>query len=77
MAEDGNLNSEKAFREQNKTAFVLGYTGEVGKELVKALARHKIFSQVVLIGRRKVEYDDETLKTLVSHFLVSGKLKFQ
>ncbi|XP_022094045.1 oxidoreductase HTATIP2-like isoform X2 [Acanthaster planci] len=51
-----------AFREKNQTAFVVGYTGEVGKEVVKELARTKIFSNVFLIGRREVKYEDELFK---------------
>ena len=49
----------RAFRNTNQTAFVLGYSGEVGKELVKQLAQSNIFSKVTLIGRRQIEYDDE------------------
>ena len=54
------------YQEMNKTAFVLGYTGEVGKELVKALLGSRIFSKVVLIGRRMVTYEDELYKDVVS-----------
>jgi len=54
------------FQQMNKTAFVLGYTGEVGKELVKALLGSRIFSKVVLIGRRTVTYEDELYKDVVS-----------
>uniref|UniRef100_A0A914DT94 Protein HTATIP2 n=1 Tax=Acrobeloides nanus TaxID=290746 RepID=A0A914DT94_9BILA len=39
----------------SKTAFVVGYTGEVGKQLTKELLQKKIFARVVLIGRRKVD----------------------
>lgn len=59
-----------------KRAFVLGYTGAVGKEVVKALVERD-FSEVVLIGRRRVYYDEAKLQKLVSYFLGSGKLKFQ
>ncbi|XP_069133880.1 oxidoreductase HTATIP2-like isoform X2 [Argopecten irradians] len=45
----------KQYREMGKTAFILGYTGECGKELVKSLSKNKIFNKVVLIGRRKVD----------------------
>lgn len=65
MAE-GVENSVKSFREKNMSAFVLGYTGEVGKEVVNSLIRHQLFSRVVLIGRRKVEFSDELHKNLVS-----------
>ncbi|VDP90866.1 unnamed protein product [Echinostoma caproni] len=38
-------------------AFVVGYTGETGKALVKALARDPRYTSVKLIGRRQVELD--------------------
>jgi len=47
------------------SAFVLGATGEVGKELVRQIVQRKIFSQVVLIGRRKVEFEEPEFKDLV------------
>jgi oxidoreductase len=46
---------EEAFRAEGHAAFVVGYTGEVGKELVKELAARSVFSRVVLVGRRPVE----------------------
>jgi len=58
----GDQDMMQAFRQQNKTAFVLGYTGEVGKEVVKAILKNQLFSRVVLIGRRTVNYDDELFK---------------
>lgn len=54
------------YQKLNKTAFVLGYTGAVGKELVKALLENRIFSRVVLVGRRTVTYDDELYKDVVN-----------
>ena len=54
------------YQQMNKTAFVLGYTGAVGKELVKALLESHIFARVVLIGRRTVTYEDELYKDVVS-----------
>ncbi|CAG0881436.1 unnamed protein product [Darwinula stevensoni] len=45
-------------------AFVIGGTGEVGRELVKLLIQHSEKVQTVLIGRRMVEYDDPDLKLL-------------
>jgi len=54
------------YQQKNKTAFVLGYTGAVGKELVKALLESHIFARVVLIGRRTVTYEDDLYKDVVS-----------
>ncbi|XP_072017813.1 oxidoreductase HTATIP2-like [Amphiura filiformis] len=61
MADNAPSNLD-SYRAQGKTAFVVGYTGETGKELVKELSRTKIFDKVTLIGRRKVEYDSDLLK---------------
>lgn len=38
-----------------RNAFVLGYTGETGKSLVKELAKDAFFKRVVLVGRREVD----------------------
>ena len=54
------------YQQLNKTAFVLGYTGAIGQELVKELLGSRIFSKVVLIGRRTVTYEDELYKDVVS-----------
>lgn len=45
-----------------KAAFILGYTGETGKALVKELSRAQYFSRVVLIGRRKVDLPEDVNK---------------
>lgn len=42
-----------------KSVFVLGYTGETGKAMVKELSRGNYFSRVVLIGRRKVDLPED------------------
>jgi len=54
------------YQQLNKSAFVLGYTGEVGKAVVQALLSSRIFAKVVLIGRRNVTYEDELYKDVVS-----------
>jgi hypothetical protein len=40
-----------------RRAFVLGYTGEVGRVLTRRLLESNAFERIVLIGRRKVEND--------------------
>lgn len=55
-----------------KTAFVIGYTGAVGKEVVKSLAESMRFEKIVLIGRRKVEYDTPDLQALVCTYNISS-----
>ena len=49
-----------------KSALVLGYTGATGREVVKVLGETSRFEKVVLIGRRKVDYDDPKLQKFVS-----------
>jgi len=56
------------YKQMNKTAFVLGYTGVIGKELVKTVLSNHIFTKVVLIGRRTVTYEDELYKDVVSAY---------
>lgn len=53
MAADAERNMER-FKSENHSAFVVGYTGEIGKALVKDLNKLKIFKKVVLLGRREV-----------------------
>ncbi|CAC5397281.1 HTATIP2 [Mytilus coruscus] len=43
----------------DRMAFVLGYTGETGKALVKELSRRKLFKKVMLIGRREVQLEKD------------------
>jgi len=58
------------YQQMSKRAFVLGYTGEIGKELVRVLLSSQIFAKVVLIGRRTVTYEDELYKDVVSvHYI--------
>lgn len=54
------------FRKEGHVAFVVGYTGETGKELVKALSATKPFTRVVLIGRRKSSVTDKLGEGFVS-----------
>ncbi|GFS26236.1 oxidoreductase HTATIP2 [Elysia marginata] len=56
MAANAEQNMER-FKGENHSAFVVGYTGEVGKALVKDLNKLKIFKRVVLLGRREVTLD--------------------
>ena len=56
MAAASQSNMER-FKAENHTAFVVGYTGEVGKALVKDLSELKIFKKVLLLGRREIPLD--------------------
>ncbi|XP_055343361.1 oxidoreductase HTATIP2-like [Paramacrobiotus metropolitanus] len=53
-----------AFRALEKTCFVLGASGETGKELLKELVRLQPFKNIVLIGRRKLEFEEDNLRNL-------------
>jgi len=76
MAGDGDRLVQE-YQQMNKTAFVLGYTGEVGKDLVKALLSSHIFAKVVLIGRRTVTYEDELYKDVVSvYWMYNGNVLY-
>jgi N-acetyl-gamma-glutamylphosphate reductase len=46
---------------KTKTAFVVGHTGAVGKQIVRVLLEKKLFKSVVLIGRRKVDFGDDPI----------------
>lgn len=48
--------------QRKKKAFILGFSGAIGNELLKHLAKGSYFSKVVLIGRRKIEFDDPIMK---------------
>ncbi|XP_033118537.1 oxidoreductase HTATIP2-like [Anneissia japonica] len=52
------------FRALGQKAFVLGASGEVGKEVVKELCKSKIFSKVAVIGRRELKYEDDLYKEI-------------
>ncbi|KAK3102513.1 hypothetical protein FSP39_011893 [Pinctada imbricata] len=54
MDEDLNERIFK-YKDENHTAFIVGYTGETGKELVKDLGRRQVFKKVYLLGRRTVD----------------------
>lgn len=64
MAEDMKT-LEENFRQQNKSCFILGASGETGKLLLREVQERNIFSRVTLIGRRKLTFE-ETYKNLVS-----------
>lgn len=67
MSSEADENLQK-FRTKQNEAFVVGYTGEVGKALVAELAEMKAFSKVWLIGRRIVQLDENIGPEFVSFF---------
>ena len=68
MATEREQNLEK-FKREDHAAFVIGYTGETGKELVKELDLTKAFKRVVLIGRRETNITDKLGEGFVSQFI--------
>lgn len=44
--------------EQIHTALITGYTGESGKALLKELLEHPKFQKIILVGRRKVDFNE-------------------
>ncbi|KAK1798613.1 hypothetical protein P4O66_006907 [Electrophorus voltai] len=63
------------FKQKNKTCFILGASGETGKVLLKEIVQRKIFSKVTLIGRRKLNFEDQTYENLVQEVVDFEKLE--
>ncbi|XP_003969822.2 oxidoreductase HTATIP2 isoform X2 [Takifugu rubripes] len=73
MAEDMKT-LEENFREENKSCFILGASGETGKLLLREVLERNIFSRVTLIGRRKLTFEEETYKNVVQEVVDFEKL---
>lgn len=67
MAAEREQNLEK-FKKEDHSAFVIGYTGETGKALVKELDQVKAFKRVVLVGRRQTNITEKLGAGFVRHF---------
>lgn len=65
MAEDIQT-QEETFRQQNKSCFILGASGETGKVLLQEVLELNIFSKVTLIGRRQLTFEGRAYENLVS-----------
>lgn len=57
---------EENFRQQNKSCFILGASGETGRVLLQELLERNIFSKITLIGRRQLTFEDKAYENLVS-----------
>uniref|UniRef100_A0A0B7A4T7 Protein HTATIP2 n=1 Tax=Arion vulgaris TaxID=1028688 RepID=A0A0B7A4T7_9EUPU len=55
--DSGDTHDMEQAKSLSRSAFVMGYTGAVGKELVNELNKTKTFKKVILIGRRVVPLD--------------------
>ncbi|KAJ8252078.1 hypothetical protein COCON_G00213900 [Conger conger] len=65
---------EENFRQTNKTCFIVGASGETGKELLKEIVNGKIFSRITLIGRRQLTFEDKAYESLVQEVVDFEKL---
>jgi predicted amino acid dehydrogenase len=65
-----DLKDLKKIDPKSLTVGILGYTGVTGKELADQILKNNIFKSTVLIGRRKVEYEESYLKNAVILFLL-------
>ena len=55
-----------------KAAFVVGFTGESGKELVKELIKCDAIQRLVVIGRREVQLEQGHQKVVSTYVTVDG-----
>jgi oxidoreductase len=56
-------------------AFVLGATGETGKEVINALVSNKAFAQIVIIGRRTFDFKEEKFNSVKQEIVDFDKLE--
>ncbi|XP_044021427.1 oxidoreductase HTATIP2 [Siniperca chuatsi] len=73
MAEDMKT-LEDNFRQQNKSCFILGASGETGKLLLQELLERNIFSKITLIGRRQLTFEGKAYENLVQEVVDFEKL---
>ena len=53
------------YRSLKKSCLVLGASGESGKAILKEIAKLKLFARVILVVRRKLDYEDEEMLKFV------------
>ncbi|XP_070687041.1 oxidoreductase HTATIP2 [Pempheris klunzingeri] len=73
MAEDMET-LEENFRQQNKSCFILGASGETGRRLLQELLERNIFSKITLIGRRQLTLEGQAHENLVQEVVDFEKL---
>ncbi|XP_054469734.1 oxidoreductase HTATIP2 [Anoplopoma fimbria] len=74
MAEDMTT-LEENFRQQNKSCFILGASGETGKILLQELMGRNLFSKITLVGRRQLTFEDKAYENLVQEVVDFEKLE--
>ncbi|KAM4617412.1 oxidoreductase HTATIP2 [Discoglossus pictus] len=65
---------QEEYKKMNKSCFILGATGETGKELLKQIIKSQLYSKVTVIGRRKIPFEDEAYKEVVQEVVDFEKL---
>ncbi|CAJ0966538.1 unnamed protein product [Ranitomeya imitator] len=65
---------QEDYRQLNKSCFILGASGETGKELLKQIVQSRLFSKVTVIGRRKLNFEDESYKDVKQEVVDFEKL---
>lgn len=73
MAEDMKT-LEENFKQQNKSCFVLGASGETGRMLLQDLLERNFFSKITLIGRRQLTFEGKAYENLVQEVVDFEKL---
>lgn len=71
MAEDMKT-LEENFRQQNKSCFVLGASGETGRLVLQELLERNTFSKITLIGRRQLTFEGKAYENLVSRLILKS-----
>eukprot|EP00062_Callorhinchus_milii_P003802 gi/632941472/ref/XP_007885883.1/ PREDICTED: oxidoreductase HTATIP2 isoform X1 [Callorhinchus milii] len=64
----------QSFKMLNKSCFVLGASGETGKELLEEIIKSQLFSKIVIIGRRTLTFEDEMYKNVIQEVVDFEKL---
>uniref|UniRef100_A0A3Q0T0N6 Protein HTATIP2 n=1 Tax=Amphilophus citrinellus TaxID=61819 RepID=A0A3Q0T0N6_AMPCI len=67
--------AEQNFKQQNKSCFILGASGETGRMLLQELLERNIFSKITLIGRRQLTFEGKSYETLVQEVVDFEKLE--
>ncbi|KAM3918208.1 oxidoreductase HTATIP2 isoform 2-T2 [Leptodactylus fuscus] len=62
------------YKQMNKSCFILGASGETGKELLKEILQTQLYSKVTLIGRRELKFEDEAYKDVKQEVVDFEKL---
>ncbi|XP_034535738.1 oxidoreductase HTATIP2 [Notolabrus celidotus] len=74
MAEDMKT-LEENFKQQSKSCFILGASGETGKVLLQELLERNVFSKITLIGRRQLTFEGKAHDNLVQEVVDFEKLE--